>query len=77
MHILIVGSKNSRGCEFYSIRRLSSLPYVTEHEDRQGTNVVYVQPSSLIVVDDNPPLQSAAEALDAKLADLIAAAVCP
>ena len=50
---------------------------VTEHDDRQGTNVVYVQPSSLIVVDDHPPLQSAAEALDAKLADLIAAAVCP
>ena len=50
---------------------------VTEHEDKQGTNVVYVQPSSLIVVEDNPPLRSAAEALDTKLADLIAAAVCP
>jgi len=50
---------------------------VTEHEDKQGTEVVYVQPSSLIVVEDNPPLRSAAEALDAKLADLIASAVCP
>jgi uncharacterized protein (DUF302 family) len=50
---------------------------VTEHEDKQGTNVVYVQPSSLIVVEYNPSLQSAAEALDTKLADLIAAAVCP
>jgi hypothetical protein len=50
---------------------------VTEHEDKQGTNLVYVQPSSLIVVEDNPPLRSAAEALDTKLADLIASAVCP
>ena len=50
---------------------------VTEHEDGRGTNVVYVQPSSLIVVEENPPLLSAAEALDTKLADLIASAVCP
>lgn len=50
---------------------------VTEHEDKQGTNLVYVQPSSLIVVEDNAPLRSAAEALDTKLADLIASAVCP
>jgi hypothetical protein len=56
---------------------LRVLVLVTEHEDKQGTNLVYVQPSSLIVVEDNPPLRSAAEALDTKLADLIASAVCP
>lgn len=37
-----------------------------------GSSLTYVKPSSLMVVDDNPPLQSAAEALDAKLAALAA-----
>ena len=50
---------------------------VTERENAQGTNVVYVRPSSLIVIDENPPLRSAAEALDEKLSSLVGSAVCP
>lgn len=37
-----------------------------------GSSLTYVKPSSLMVVEPNPPLQSAAEALDAKLAALAA-----
>lgn len=41
-------------------------------EDGGGSAVTYVRPSSLMVVEDNPPLYDAAVALDAKLAALIA-----
>ncbi len=37
-----------------------------------GSSLTYVKPSSVMVVEPNPPLQSAAEALDAKLAALAA-----
>jgi uncharacterized protein (DUF302 family) len=36
-----------------------------------GTTIQYVQPSSLIVINDNPPLLKAAQALDEKLSALI------
>ena len=48
---------------------------VTEHEKEQGTNVVYVLPSSFIPIEDNPPLRIAAEVFDAKLAALVASGV--
>ena len=41
---------------------------VTEYEDRKETNLVYVRPSSLIVVGENEPLRQAANALDTKSA---------
>lgn len=44
---------------------------VTENEDGKGTSVSYVRPSSLIVVEDNPPLLAAARALDEKVDALI------
>ena len=44
---------------------------VTEKKDRTGTTVTYVRPSTLMVIDDNPPLLAAAEALDAKFAALV------
>ena len=44
---------------------------VTENKDRKGATVTYVRPSTLMVIDDNPPLLAAAEALDAKLAALV------
>ncbi len=47
---------------------------ITEHEDGRGTNVVYVRPSSLIVLEENKPLRRAAEALDVKLAALVTTA---
>src|SRR5271155_1215189 len=50
---------------------------VTERENAQGTNVVYVRPPALIVIDETPPLRSAAEALDEKLSSLVGSAVCP
>ena len=37
---------------------------VTENKDRKGATVTYVRPSTLMVIDDNPPLLAAAEALD-------------
>jgi uncharacterized protein (DUF302 family) len=49
---------------------------VTEDEKSQGTTVVYVLPSSLILIEDNPPLRIATEALDEKLAALVGSAVC-
>jgi uncharacterized protein (DUF302 family) len=49
---------------------------ITE-ETENATRVVYVLPSSLIVIEDNPPLRAAAEALNAKLSVLIVSAVCP
>jgi uncharacterized protein (DUF302 family) len=47
---------------------------ITEHEDGGGTNIVYIRPSSLIVVEDNGPLRQAAEILDGKLAALVSSA---
>jgi uncharacterized protein (DUF302 family) len=47
---------------------------VTENNDQCGATVTYVQPSSLMLIEENPPLLAAAKALDEKLAALIAAA---
>jgi hypothetical protein len=47
---------------------------VTEKEGGAGTTVTYVRPSSLIVIEENPPLLEAAKALDEKLDALIAKA---
>jgi uncharacterized protein (DUF302 family) len=47
---------------------------VTENESGQGTKITYVRPSSLMVIEENPPLLEAAKALDEKLAALIAEA---
>jgi uncharacterized protein (DUF302 family) len=41
-------------------------------EDDNRSSVTYIKPSSLMVVDDNPPLRAAALVLDQKLADLTA-----
>lgn len=40
-----------------------------------GTSLTYVKPSSLMVIEDNPELYSAAQQLDAKLAALAAKVV--
>ena len=45
---------------------------VTEHEQGSGTNVTYIQPSSLMVTGPNPPLEAAATDLDVKLDALVA-----
>jgi len=50
---------------------------VTEDEDGVGAVLSYVRPSSLIVVDDNPPLLSAARALDERLEALVAGVTAP
>jgi uncharacterized protein (DUF302 family) len=47
---------------------------VTENIDRAGATVTYVRPSSLMVVEDNPPLLAAAQVLDGKLLELVAKA---
>ena len=47
---------------------------VAENESGQGTKITYVRPSSLMVIEENPPLHEAARALDEKLAALIAEA---
>ena len=47
---------------------------VVEESDRRGASVTYVRPSSLMVIEDNPPLLEAARALDAKLSALVAGA---
>jgi uncharacterized protein (DUF302 family) len=41
-------------------------------DEPDGSSLTYVKPSSLMVVDENPELLSAAEALDAKLGALAA-----
>lgn len=46
-------------------------------EDEDRSAVTYVRPSSLMVVESNPPLQAAAEELDAKLAALVASITKP
>lgn len=47
---------------------------MTENSDRVGTKFTYVRPSSLMVIEDNPPLLAAAQALDGKLLELVAKA---
>jgi uncharacterized protein (DUF302 family) len=47
---------------------------VTEKESGPGTTITYVRPSSLMVIEENPPLREAAIALDKKLDALIAKA---
>jgi hypothetical protein len=42
-------------------------------EDNSRSSLIYVQPSSLMVVEANPPLLAAARELDAKLAALASA----
>ena len=44
-------------------------------EAHNRSSLTYVKPSSLMVVDDNPPLRAAALALDEKLAALAAKVV--
>src|SRR6201997_2616960 len=44
-------------------------------EDHNRSSLTYIKPSSLMVVDDNPPLRAAALALDEKLAALVAKVV--
>lgn len=44
---------------------------VTEAEDGQGTLVTYVRPSSLMVIEENPPHLAMATLLDAKFDALI------
>jgi hypothetical protein len=41
-------------------------------DEDDGSSLTYVKPSSLMVVENNPALLSAAEELDAKLAALAA-----
>jgi len=49
---------------------------LAEGDDGVGCNIVYVLPSSLMVIDrGNPQLLNAAQALDAKLVALVASAV--
>jgi uncharacterized protein (DUF302 family) len=47
---------------------------VTEAKDGQGTTITYLRPSSLMVIESNPPLSVAASLLDAKFDALIARA---
>jgi uncharacterized protein (DUF302 family) len=42
-------------------------------DNDSGATIQYVQPSSLIVIKNNPPLLKAAQALDEKLAALVSA----
>jgi uncharacterized protein (DUF302 family) len=45
---------------------------ITEAEDGRGTTVTYLRPSSVMVIEENPPLRAAAVLLDAKLDKLVA-----
>jgi uncharacterized protein (DUF302 family) len=47
---------------------------LTEDADGSGTTVIYVRPSSLMVIEENAPLLAAARSLDNKLAALVAEA---
>jgi uncharacterized protein (DUF302 family) len=47
---------------------------VTEAEGGQGATLIYVRPSTLMVIEDNPPLLAAAKALDEKYDALVAQA---
>jgi len=44
---------------------------ITELDDGVGATLTYVLPSSLMVIEDNPSLRAAAEALDQKVAALV------
>ena len=44
---------------------------ITELDDGAAAALTYVLPSSLMVIEDNPPLQAAADALDQKMAALV------
>jgi hypothetical protein len=48
---------------------------VTKNIDRAGATVTYVRPSSLMVIEANPPLLAAAHALDRKLSELVTKAI--
>lgn len=50
---------------------------VTEAEDGHGATLTYVRPSSLMVINENPPLLAAAKALDEKYDSLVAGATRP
>jgi hypothetical protein len=47
---------------------------VAENGSGPGATITYVLPSSLIVIEENPPLLEAAKALDEKLNALVAKA---
>jgi uncharacterized protein (DUF302 family) len=47
---------------------------VSENEDKKGTTITYVRPSSLMVVVENPALLDAATSLDTKLDALVSKA---
>jgi uncharacterized protein (DUF302 family) len=47
---------------------------VSEKEDRRGTTLTYVRPSSVMVTIENPALLKAAKALDEEWDALISAA---
>lgn len=47
----------------------------TENAGGEGCTITYVVPSSLIAIDDNPPLLTAARRLDDKLEALMASAL--
>ena len=44
---------------------------ITEAANGDGATLIYLLPSSLMVIEDNPPLRAAAEALDQKVAALV------
>jgi hypothetical protein len=50
---------------------------LAENDGGAGCNITYVLPSSLISVEENAPLRSAALALDAKVKALVTSAVTP
>jgi uncharacterized protein (DUF302 family) len=50
---------------------------VTEAKDGHGATLTYVRPSTLMVIDENPPLLDAAKALDEKCDRLVASATRP
>ena len=50
----------------------ASVELLVIDRDDERSSLIYVKPSSLMVVDDNPPLHEAAEELDAKVEALAA-----
>ena len=48
---------------------------LVDHFNGEGASLIYVRPSSLIVIDNNPDLLAAAKALDDKLEALIIQAI--
>ncbi len=44
---------------------------ITEAGNGRGVTLTYLLPSSLVVIEDNPPLRAAEEALDKKVAALV------